>query len=625
MELTTEMMLVMAMIGIAIFLFIVEWIRVDVVAILMMVTLPLLGLVTPTEAFIGLSSNAVVSIIAVIIIGAGLDKTGLVNKVVAPVVKLAGDSQNKVVIFISMTVAVISSFMQNIGAAALFLPAIRRISKTMKVSISRMLMPIGFCAILGGTITMVGSSPLILMNDLIAPYELEPFSLFAVTPIGLALVVSGIAYFTLFGSFILPKYDLEGENGDDDSSRSKDNIKSWYRFLGEPWELSVPENYIPHDDVKTISQVRKKYLVNIVAVAGPDGKKILTPSRSTPLQGGCELAAYGTEENINRFAKDHGLTVKKSITTFEDLLHPSMSGTVEAVVAPRSNLVGKSLGEVHFRRIFGIAPLAIYRGDKVFKTGLSQLTLQTGDAVLFHGSWENFKIVQTNPDFIFTTQIDVETLRPEKAAMAGTALAIALSMVMLFNIQLSVALMTGALIIILTRVLTIDEAYQSVDWRTVFLLAGLIPLGIATEKSGTAAWIAHQTLSMLGDVSPVVMLSIIAILSTGFTLVISNVGATVLLVPLVVNMAMSAGVDPRMAALTVGIAVSNSFILPTHQVNALYMGPGRYRSVDFLKAGSIISIIFLVVMISVMYLLYDIGAPPAAEDALLVHAQTASS
>lgn len=612
MELTSEMMLVMAMIGVVIFLFIVEWIRVDVVAILMMVTLPLLGLVSPTEAFIGLSSNAVVSIIAIIIIGAGLDKTGLVNKVVAPVVKLAGDSQNKVVIYISMTVAIISSFMQNIGAAALFLPAVKRISKTMRVSISRMLMPIGFCAILGGTVTMVGSSPLILMNDLIAPYGLKPFSLFDVTPIGLALVASGIAYFTFFGRLVLPKYESDDEIREGEHEDTKDNVKSWYRFLGEPWELTVPKGYAPRKNSGTISKIRKEYLVNIVAVAGSDKKKILSPSRNAQLEGGCEIGVYGTEENVNRFAKEHSLSVKKSLKVFKELLSPSMSGTVEAVVAPRSGLVGKSLKEVHFRRKFGLAPLALYRGEKVYKSGLSEQPLQTGDAILFHGAWENFKIAQNNPDFIFTTQIDVETLRPEKAAFAGSALIIALTMVMLFEIQLSVALMTGALLIILSRVLTIDEAYESVDWRTVFLLAGLIPLGIATEKSGAAAWIAHQVLFMLGDVSPVVMLSIIAVLSTGFTLVISNVGATVLLVPLVVNMAMSAGVDPRIAALTVGIAVSNSFILPTHQVNALYMGPGRYRSVDFMKAGSIISVIFLVVMIGVMYLLYDISAPLTA-------------
>ncbi len=178
-------------------------------------------------------------------------------------------------------------------------------------------------------------------------------------------------------------------------------------------------------------------------------------------------------------------------------------------------------------------------------------------------------------------------------------------MVIVFKIQLSVCLMTGALGMILTRVLSIDEAYESVDWRTIFLLAGLIPLGIATEKTGTAAWIAHQVLGALGgSVSPILLLAVIGVLSTLFTLVISNVGATVLLIPLVVNMAMAAGTDPRLAALVVGMATSNSFILPTHQVNALYMGPGHYRSVDFMKAGGVLSVIFLVVLIGMIYLFY---------------------
>ena len=166
--------------------------------------------------------------------------------------------------------------------------------------------------------------------------------------------------------------------------------------------------------------------------------------------------------------------------------------------------------------------------------------------------------------------------------------------------------MTGALGMVLTRVVTIDEAYEAVDWRTIFLLAGLIPLGVATMKSGTAAYIAQGTLAMLGQVSPLVLMTVIAIISTVFTLVVSNVGATVLLVPLVVSMAQQAGADPRMAAMVVGLATSNSFILPTHQVNALYMGPGRYRSKDFIKAGSVMSVIFIVVTIGMLYLVYGI-------------------
>ena len=179
-------------------------------------------------------------------------------------------------------------------------------------------------------------------------------------------------------------------------------------------------------------------------------------------------------------------------------------------------------------------------------------------------------------------------------------------MVMVFDIQLSVALMTGALGMIVTRVLSIDEAYGSVDWRTIFLLAGLIPLGLATQNTGTAAWIATNVLKAIGPASPLVLISVIGLLSTFFTLVISNVGATVLLVPLVVNMATQAGLDPRMAALAVGLATSNSFLLPTHQVNALYMGPGGYRSTDFIKAGAVVSVLFLVVMIGMMALVFGL-------------------
>nr|NIR13829.1 SLC13 family permease [Desulfobacterales bacterium] len=190
----------------AIILFVFEWVRVDVVGIMMMVLLPLIGLVTPKQAFLGLSSNAVVSIIAVIIIGAGLDKTGVMNKVAGPIIKLAGRSERRVMALVSGTVGIISSMMQNIGAAALFLPATQRISKRLDIPISRLLMPMGFCAIIGGTLTLVGASPTILLNDLmvLGGERLKPFGLFTQTPIGICLLASAIIYFLVLGKFILP-------------------------------------------------------------------------------------------------------------------------------------------------------------------------------------------------------------------------------------------------------------------------------------------------------------------------------------------------------------------------------------------------------------------------------------
>jgi len=599
--LTTEMILVMGMIGLAVFLFIVEWVRVDVVAILMMVALPLLHLVTPKEAFIGLSSNAVVSIIAVIIIGAGLDKTGIINKLVTPVVRIAGNNPSRIVMAISLTVAFISSFMQNIGAAALFLPAVQRVSKALKIPIGKLLMPIGFSAILGGTMTLVGSSPLILLNDLTAQFGLDPFGLFDVTPIGLGLVISGIVCFILLGGFILPKSrETETEEGGDEES------SGFLAQIGEAYELQTPDEFTHYRDPVRIDDLRRRYLVNVVAVMEPPDFKVMNPPAEMEVRSGVDLVVYGEEKDVRRMAEHEGMVLKNSIEVFRNEVTESTSGTVEAVVAPRSPLAGKTLKQVDLQDRFHVTPMAVHRHGESYRAEIGDLVLGVGDAIVIHGTWKRLQALQAEKSLLFVTPVDADLMRPEKAAFAAFWLVTALVMILIFKIQLSVCLMTGALGMIVTKVLNIDEAYQSVDWRTIFLLAGLIPLGIATEKTGTAAWIAHTVLNAIGTVSPIVLFSIIGVLSTVFTLVISNVGATVLLVPLVVNMAIAAHADPRMAALVVGLATSNSFILPTHQVNALYMGPGRYRSVDFMKAGAVVSVVFLIVMIGMMAIFYGI-------------------
>jgi di/tricarboxylate transporter len=601
--LNAEMILVMGMICLAVFLFIVEWLRVDVVAILMMVSLPLLHLVTPREAFVGLSSNAVVSIIAVIIIGAGLDKTGLINKLVGPIVRLAGKSPSRIVVAISLAIAVISSFMQNIGAAALFLPAIQRVSKALKISISKLLMPVGFSAILGGTITLVGSSPLILLNDLLVPFNLQPFGLFDVTPIGLGLVVSGILCFIFFGRFILPQGSPEKDFADEGINGGSGGLLP---EIGDAHELRTPDDFTHYREPVRVEDLRRRYLVNIVATTEPPDYKLFSPPLDTVIRSGVHLLVFGREKDVKRMAENEEMILKQGIEVFKEDVAEDASGTVEAVVRPRSPIEGKTLKQISLRDRFQVAPLAIYREGEIYRAEIGDLALRVGDAIVLHGTWKRLQLLQSEGILLFTTPVDVEIMRPEKATFAALWLAVALVMILVFKIQLSVCLMTGALGMVVTRVLSIDEAYRSVDWRTVFLLAGLIPLGIATEKTGTAAWIAHAVLSAIGTVKPLLLLAIIGVLTSAFTLVISNVGATVLLVPLVVNMAVAANADPRMAALVVGLAASNSFILPTHQVNAFYMGPGRYRSTDFLKAGGLISIVFILVMIGMIYVVYGV-------------------
>lgn len=599
---TLDMYLVMGVLALAVILFIFEWVRVDVVGIIMMVILPLLGLVTPKEAISGLSSNAVVSIIAVIIIGAALDKTGVMNSLARIILKFAGRSESRIMALISATVAGISSFMQNIGAAALFMPAAKRIGLQTGVPVSRILMPMGFCAIIGGCITLVGSSPLILMNDLmrVVDPEVQAWGLFSVTPVGLALVVAGILYFVVFGRFILPS-----AKGEQASGPMTPVLAGTYGGVGTLFELHVPADAATSKALKELS-IRPLYFTTVVALANPGGEVLFTPDGEDEVLPGARLAVVGPENMVEQLAKDLGWELKVELESFAEELSPNNAGIMEGIITPRSELARHTLAELQLRQNYMVNPLAVFRGDKIYVNALSEIQLQPGDALLLQGRWERFHMIKDKPLMVFTEEVQGEIMRTHKAKFALAWLLVSLVMILGFKIQLSIALLTGALGMVLTRVLTIDEAYNSVDWMTVFLLGGLIPLGMAFENTGAAKFIADSIVTAMGDVSPLVLLTVIGLLSSFFTLVISNVGCAVLLIPLSMNMAAQAGADPRIAAMVVAIAASNTFVLPTHQVNALVMRPGGYRTMDYVKAGSGMTILYMVVMIASLWLFFGI-------------------
>lgn len=602
---TPDMVLTMIVLLFAVVLFVFEWVRVDVVGIIMMVLLPLIGLVTAKEAFSGLSSNAVCSIIAVIIIGAGLDKTGVMNHVARPIIRLGGRSERRVMALVAATVGTISSMMQNIGAAALFLPAVQRISKRMGIPVSRILMPMGFCAIIGGTITLVGASPTILLNDLmtLGGEKLEPFGLFTQTPIGLCLLACAILYFVALGKFVLP-----AGSGNDDKGVTA-SLMELYHGLDNILELHIPESKTEGRTLKEL-QIREKYLVTVVALHNSAKKdKHFVPRSTDRIMPGDNVAVVGREKNIRKLAEEMGWQVKPALDEFAEGLSRTNAGMAETIVTPRSELIGKTMAEVKFKTLYGVNPVGLFKGSRLYYGGLTRIPLQMGDTLLLQGPWERFHILKERPQpraLSFATPLEGEILRPQKAKLAIFWLAVALAQIIFFKIQLAVALMSGALGMIITGVLSIDEAYRSVDWMTVFLLAGLIPLGIAFEKTGTAGFIAHGVLALIGKPSPLMLLAVIGVMTSFFTLVISNVGATVLLVPLCMNMAIMAGGDPRMAALVVGLSASNTFLLPTHQVNALVMRPGGYRTMDYAKAGGIMTILFLAVELAAISLLFGI-------------------
>jgi di/tricarboxylate transporter len=594
----------MAVLVLAILLFIFEWVRVDVVGIIMMIILPLLGLVTPTEAISGLSSNAVVSIIAVIIIGAGLDKTGAMNSLARVLLKFAGKSESRIMILISGTVAFISSFMQNIGAAALFMPAAKRICRQTNIPVSRILMPMGFCAIIGGCITLIGSSPLILMNDVmkISDPNAEPFGLFSVTPIGLALIVAALIYFVLFGRFILPA----GGGDEAGSGPMSQELERTYQDIGNLFEIKIPDSFNGPQTLEEL-EIRPIFFTTVLGISTPNGATISSPDYSDTIKGGDSIIVEGPPDLVAKMVQSFGWEVKEDLEVFAESYSPNNAGIMETIITPRSELVGNTLRSVSFRKKNGVTPLAVFREDKTFVGSISTMPLRAGDALLLQGPWEQFHYLKERTDLAFTEEVQGEILRTDKVKFAVGGLVLSLVMILGFHVQLSIALLAGAMFMVLTNVLSIDEAYDSVDWMTVFLLGGLIPLGIAFEKTGAAKLIAETIMGGLGDVSPLILLSVIAILTSFFTLVASNVGATVLMVPLAMNMAGAAGADPRIAALVVAVACSNTFVLPTHQVNALIMRPGGYKTKDYFRAGAGMTILYLIVMMAVISIFYGIS------------------
>lgn len=592
---TPSIALVLAVLVLVIILFVTDAVRVDVVGLLMMVLLPLLGLVTPQQAIGGLGSSAVVSIIGVIILGAGMEKTGAMRALSRVILKYAGKSEQRVVILIASSVATISAFMQNIGAAALFLPAARRISRQTGIPCSRILLPMAYCAIIGGCLTMVGSSPLIMLNDIITldGEKLAPFSMFSVTPIGLCLVGAALLYFGLLGKYILPP-----AAGQDQSGPLSGLLDKTYHDVGGLFEMRVPKYFTGAVPLSALG-LRPSYYTSVVAICrNGTGKHIIGPVADDEIHPGDHIAVVGPRHFVETLACDLCWELLPELSTFAEVLAPDNAGIVEALVTPRSELVGKTIHDFGLRRNYHISPLALFRDDKLILENLQAQKFQAGDALLLHGAWTRFHQLQERPDLlVFTEPILGEVLRVDKAKYASIISLTVLLSILVLNVSLPIALLGGSLAMILARVISVDEAYQAVDWMSVFLLGGLIPLGLAFENTGAAKFLADHATMWLGAPSFPVLLVVIALLTSFFTLFTSNVGATVLMVPLAMNMAADAGADPRVAALAVALAASNTFILPTHQVNALVMRPGGFRAADYIRAGSGMSVIYLAVMI----------------------------
>ncbi|MBN2720683.1 MAG: SLC13 family permease [Proteobacteria bacterium] len=592
-----ETTIVLTILAATVLLLILDILPMDLVALLCMLALGWTGILAPLESLSGFSSNAVIAMIAVMVLGKGLEKTGVTDRFARVVARFGGQSAAGITALVSAAAGLTSAVIQNIGAAALFLPAILSISRRMRISPSRLIMPIGFAAILGGTLTMVGSGPLILTNDLLASAALEPYNLLAVTPVGVVLLISCIALFFLFGPFLLPRR----EAGEEGLSLQKELIEAW-RLPPSTSHWAIPEGSPMVGKNPEEMGIWDRYQLHILAVSR-DRDIQYAPWRNTRFEANQELSLLGDENSIALFASDFGLLPREKLVKFRKLSDPEYAGFAEVVIPPRSGLVGRTIRDFGVRKRYAVEPVILFHDGENIRGDFSDLPIKAGDTLIVHGLWENILELRENRDFVVITPMERGRRDRSRAWIALVCFFLAI-LLALTGSPISTAFLSGAAAMALAGVLSMEEIYKAVDWKVVFFLAGLIPLGIAMQKTGTAELVAGSVMGITKGSHPLLLLFAVAILSTIFSLVMSNVASTVILAPLVISMAQMANLDPRPLVLLVAVSAANSFILPTHQVNALLRTPGGYNNADYLKAGGGMTVLFVLTVVPIFYLFY---------------------
>lgn len=574
-----------------------EFVRIEVAALLCMLALGWTGVLTTQEALSGFSSNAVIAMMGVMILGQGIAKTGIMDRFSQAIQKRAGTNRSTVIGLMSLSVGMLSGLVQNIGAAVLFLPSILSISRRGKIPASALVMPIGFAAILGGTLSMVGSGPLILINDLLRNADLAPYGLFSVTPAGIVLLLSGIGFFLLLGKFVLP--DTSSQNH---LVSEQEKLVAALHLPHQIWHYVISKSSALINQTAEQSGAWDRFNLHILGITREKNVEY-APWRETRFEAGQELALLGNEEDVIRFASIHQLTLQIHPYPFTSLHDPDSAGFAEVIIPSRSELVGQTIRKFALRKRYAVEPIMLFSKGEGIRGDFSNHQILPGDTIIVHGLWEKIGDLKADPDFVVVTPFVVRKKDPVKAWTASLCFLGAIGLA-LSGAPIPMAFFTGAIAMVLTRVISIQEAYQAIEWKVVFLLAGLIPLGIAMQKSGAAAFLAEKVMTQAQGSHPILIVLTVAALSTLFSLFMSNVGAIVVLAPLVTSMATIGGLDPRPLVLLAAVSTANSFILPTHQVNALLMSAGGYRNIDYIKAGSIMTLLFLLVVVSIFYFFY---------------------
>jgi di/tricarboxylate transporter len=581
----------LAVVAFSMALFVTGKFPVEIIALCVPVVLTVLGLINPNQALHGFASPATATVGAMFVLSAGLVRTGLVQTFSRRLHRLAGKGEPRLILVVCITIAALSAFLINTATVAIFIPVATVLAMRRKISASRVLMPLSFASQFGGVCTLIGTSTNILVNTIAVEGGMRPFGLFEFAPLGITMSVVGIVYLIVVGRRLLPKRRTVAEQVDkyrlaDYLTELKVGQKS--PLIGKTW------------DKRRASRDTKVELIKVLRGDRP----VSRPSR-TKIKEGDILLIHGHVDKLLAMKEALGLGVQAHVAMNDNELSSDRVGLIEVLISPQSIFKGRTLQASGFLRRFQCVVLAVQRRGKILRDRLTEIRLENSDTLLLQVDKENVSRLLKSSDVIVTNELTELFLRKDRATVALIIFFLVLALIALHIVPLLIAALLGAVGMVLSRCLTVEEAYEAIDWRVIFLLGGIIPMGVALEQSGAALWLTQSILAPLAGSGPLVVLASLYLVTAIFTAVMSNNASAVILSPIALSLAASMSVNPRPFLVAITFAASTSFATPIgYQTNTMIYAPGGYRFSDYTRVGGPLNLVFwalAVLLIPIMW------------------------
>ena len=582
---TTQIAIVLSLLLVALVLFSLERIPIEVVSLLLVMALVLTNTLTVGEAFAGFGNDIVITIAGLFILTGGLAKTGVIDLVGRRLHRTAGDSEFRMVALIMFAAALCAAVMKNTTTTAMFLPVVLGLAARRNVSPSKLLMPLAFGAILGGTCTLIGTSTNLAVSGALPRYGMQPFTMFELTRVGVVIVAVGMLYMLLIGRRLLPQ------------AKSAESLTEQYHIRQYMTEVIVLDDSPLIG--KSLAEARFADELDLTVLGILRGQKEyrVAPNPTEQITADDLLLVQGRVEDILKVKAEVGIEIKPDFELNDSLLKGKDTELFEAMVPRGSDFIGRTLKRLDFRRRYGVVVLAINRHGVNLLSKLSRVRLRFGDVFLIQGSREQVERVAADGQMLLLEEVSEKQARPEKRRWALLAFGVFLFSSLTHLVPLPIAVLFGVMILLASQSLRMTEAYEIIEWRLLILIACMISFGVAMEKTRADQYLADFIVRSTGHYGPLAVLAGFFIMTVALTQPMSNQAAALVMLPISVKTALALGLNPRTFAVTVTYAASCSFLTPLEPACVLVYTPGRYRVLDFVKVGSVLTIaVFAIVM-----------------------------